>query len=122
MQNDRVVGGVTPACSADATELYRIFLKADCHVTTARSAELVKLTENAYRDVNIAFANEVSVLCKALGVNTWEVMDLANRHPRVNLLEPGPGVGGHCIPIDPWFIIRSRPGDTPLIQACSPSQ
>ncbi len=116
VQNERVVGGVTAACSADAAELYRIFLKADCHVTTARSAELVKLTENAYRDVNIAFANEISVVCKALGVNPWEIRDLANLHPRVNLLEPGPGVGGHCIPIDPWFIVHSRPDDTPLVQ------
>ena len=116
VHNDRVVGGVTPACSAEAAELYRVFLKGNCHLTTARSAELAKLTENAYRDVNIAFANEMSAVCKAWGVDPWEVRELANRHPRVNVLEPGPGVGGHCIPIDPWFIIHSTPDDTPLMQ------
>ena len=86
-----------------------MFVRGACVATTARAAELVKLTENAFRDTNIAFANELSLICDRFDINVWEVIDLANRHPRVNVLRPGPGVGGHCIAIDPWFIINSAP-------------
>ena len=116
LNNDRVVGGVTPACAA-AAALYRTFLRGKCTITTVRSAELAKLTENAYRDVNIAFANEIALVCETLGVNPWELIDLANHHPRVNVLRPGPGVGGHCIAVDPWFIVHTLPNLTPLIRA-----
>ena len=117
VHNDRVIGGITPACAAAAAELYRIFTKGACQLTTARTAEMVKLAENAYRDVNIAFANEMSLVCHGLGINPWQMIELANRHPRVDILAPGPGVGGHCIPVDPWFIADSAPGGTPLINA-----
>ena len=115
--NDRVVGGITAACAAAAAGLYRVFVRGTCHTTTARTAELVKLTENAYRDVNIAFANEISLVCDSLGIDPWELIGLANRHPRVDILQPGPGVGGHCIAVDPWFIVHSAPELTPLIRA-----
>ena len=115
--NDRVIGGVSPTCSAVAKRLYKIFVEGTCYVTNARTAELVKLAENAFRDVNIAFANEMSVVCDALDIDPWELIGLANRHPRVDILSPGPGVGGHCIPIDPWFIADTAPHLTPLIQA-----
>ena len=115
--NDRVVGGITAACATAAAGLYRVFVRGQCHTTTARTAELVKLTENAYRDVNIAFANEISLVCDSLGIDPWELIELANRHPRVDILKPGPGVGGHCIAVDPWFIVHSAPERTPLIQA-----
>lgn len=117
VDNDRVIGGITPACAAAAAGLYRIFTRGACQLTDARTAEMVKLAENAYRDVNIAFANEMSLVCHELGVNPWEMIELANRHPRVDILAPGPGVGGHCIPVDPWFIADSAPGLTPLINA-----
>ena len=117
VHNDRVVGGVTDACAAAAAGLYRLFLRSHCHLTTARTAELVKLCENAYRDVNIAFANEMSLVCDALDIDPWELIELANGHPRVDVLQPGPGVGGHCIAVDPWFIAYSAPERTPLIQA-----
>ncbi len=84
-------------------------MKGDCLTTDARTAEMCKLTENAFRDVNIAFANELSIICDRLGINVWEVIALANRHPRVNILQPGPGVGGHCIAVDPWFIVDAAP-------------
>ncbi len=116
VHNDRVIGGITPACAAEAATLYRIFARGTCHLTTARTAELVKLAENAYRDVNIAFANEMSLVCHGLSIDPWEVIELANRHPRVDILQPGPGVGGHCIPIDAWFIADSEPTLTPLIR------
>lgn len=115
--NHRVIGGVTPACASAAEELYRIFFQGSCSLTSAATAELVKLAENAYRDLNIAFANEISLVCDALEIDPWQVIDLANRHPRVDILQPGPGVGGHCIPIDPWFIVHSAPEVTPLIRA-----
>ena len=115
--NDRVIGGVSPTCSAAAKRLYKIFVEGTCYVTNARTAELVKLAENAFRDVNIAFANEMSLVCGALDIDPWELIGLANRHPRVGILHPGPGVGGHCIPIDPWFIADTAPHLTPLIQA-----
>ena len=113
--NDRIIGGMTPACSEAAVELYRTFVKGDCIVTTARTAEMAKLTENSFRDVNIAFANELSMICDRLKINVWELIRLANRHPRVNILNPGPGVGGHCIAVDPWFIVSSCPEEARLI-------
>ena len=113
--NDRVIGGMTPKCSAAAAALYKIFVEGDCIVTTARTAEMCKLTENAFRDVNIAFANELSLICDKLDINVWELIQLANRHPRVNILNPGPGVGGHCIAVDPWFIVHTTPQEAQLI-------
>lgn len=116
VNNDRVIGGMTSHCAQRASELYKLFVKGECIITSARTAELCKLTENAYRDVNIAFANEMSLVCDPLGVNVWELIELANRHPRVNILTPGPGVGGHCIAIDPWFIVNSAPELARLIK------
>ena len=116
--NDRVIGGVSPACATAAKRLYEIFVEGACHVTNVRTAELAKLAENAYRDVNVAFANEMSLVCRALDIDPWELIALANRHPRVEILNPGPGVGGHCIPVDPWFIADAMPAsDSALIQA-----
>ncbi len=115
VENDRIIGGMTPACSEAARDLYRIFVKGDCIVTDARTAEMCKLTENSFRDVNIAFANELSIICDKLDINVWELIRLANRHPRVNILQPGPGVGGHCIAVDPWFIVDSAPEQARLI-------
>ena len=109
VNNDRCIGGVTTSCARQAQPFYKTFVRGACIATTARTAELVKLTENAFRDTNIAFANELSLICDRFGINVWEVIDLANRHPRVNVLRPGPGVGGHCIAVDPWFIIDSAP-------------
>lgn len=117
VQNDRVIGGMTPKCSEAASALYKIFVKGECVVTSARTAEMCKLTENSFRDVNIAFANELSIICDKLGINVWELIQLANRHPRVNILQPGPGVGGHCIAVDPWFIVSATPREARLIRA-----
>jgi UDP-N-acetyl-D-mannosaminuronic acid dehydrogenase len=115
--NDRVIGGMTPRCSAMAAQLYRIFVTGDCvHASGPRTAELVKLTENSFRDVNIAFANELSLICDRLKIDVWELVALTNRHPRVNVLQPGPGVGGHCIAVDPWFIVSSAPDVARLIR------
>ncbi len=116
INNDRVIGGMTPACSTRASELYRLFLKGECVETNARTAEMCKLTENSFRDVNIAFANELSLICADQGINVWELIALANRHPRVNILQPGPGVGGHCIAVDPWFIVAQNPELARLIR------
>ena len=116
VRNDRVVGGMTPRCAERAAELYRMIIEGECFVTTARTAELVKLSENAFRDVNIAFANELSLICDRLDLDVWEVAELANRHPRVEILKPGPGVGGHCIAVDPWFIVDSAPEEATLIR------
>lgn len=116
VQNDRVIGGMTPKCSATAAALYKIFVKGECAITDARTAEMCKLTENSFRDVNIAFANELSIICDKLGINVWKLIKLANRHPRVNILQPGPGVGGHCIAVDPWFIVSAAPEETLLIR------
>jgi len=116
VSNDRVIGGMTPKCSDAACNLYRIFLQGQCVVTTARTAEMCKLTENSFRDVNIAFANELSIICDKLDIDVWELIQLANRHPRVNILQPGPGVGGHCIAVDPWFIVSSAPEESHLIR------
>jgi len=117
VENDRVIGGITPECSQKALELYKIFVEGKCIVTDARTAEMAKLTENAFRDVNIAFANELSLICDDLNINVWELIQLANRHPRVNILQPGPGVGGHCIAVDPWFIVSRSPQQAKLIRA-----
>lgn len=116
IKNDRVIGGMTSACSARASELYKLFLEGECVVTNARTAEMCKLTENSFRDVNIAFANELSLICAEQGINVWELIRLANRHPRVNILQPGPGVGGHCIAVDPWFIVAQNPKQARLIR------
>jgi len=116
VQNDRVIGGLTPACSQRATQLYQLFVDGECIVTDARTAEMCKLTENSFRDVNIAFANELSMICDKLDINVWELIRLSNRHPRVNILQPGPGVGGHCIAVDPWFIVSSAPEEARLIE------
>lgn len=115
--NDRVIGGMTPKCSEVAVALYRLFVQGECIVTNVRTAEMCKLTENSFRDVNIAFANELSMICDKQGIDVWELIGLANRHPRVNILQPGCGVGGHCIAVDPWFIVDSAPKDTTLIRA-----
>lgn len=115
--NDRLCGGLTPAAADRARDLYRVFCIAEIHVTDAKTAEMVKLTENASRDVQIAFANELSLVCEHIGVSVWEVIRLANRHPRVKILQPGPGVGGHCIAVDPWFIVGAAPDVTPLMRA-----
>jgi UDP-N-acetyl-D-mannosaminuronic acid dehydrogenase len=117
VNNDRVIGGITETCSKRARDLYSLFVNGTCHLTNARTAELVKLAENAYRDTNIAFANEMSLVCNKLSVDVWNMIELANLHPRVDILKPGPGVGGHCIAVDPWFIVDSAPELTPLIQA-----
>ena len=114
--NDRSIGGITPRCARKALAFYKRFVRGACVTTDARSAEMTKLVENAYRDVNIAFANELSMVADAMGLDVWEVIRLANRHPRVNILNPGPGVGGHCIAVDPWFIVHGAPEQTPLIR------
>jgi UDP-N-acetyl-D-mannosaminuronic acid dehydrogenase len=115
VENDRIIGGLTKSCSEFAVELYKIFVDGECIVTNARTAEMAKLTENASRDVSIAFANELSIICDKLEINVWELISLTNRHPRVNILQPGPGVGGHCIAVDPWFIINAAPDEAKLI-------
>lgn len=109
VENDRTIGGLTPECAKKAAEVYKVFVKGELVQTNARTAEMTKLTENAFRDVNIAFANELSLICDRLNVNVWELIALANRHPRVNILNPGAGVGGHCIAVDPWFIVNKTP-------------
>ena len=114
--NDRSIGGITPRCARKALAFYKRFVRGTCITTDARSAEMTKLVENAYRDVNIAFANELSIVADRMGLDVWEVIRLANRHPRVNILQPGPGVGGHCIAVDPWFIVHGAPEETPLIR------
>lgn len=116
VQNDRVIGGMTPSCSAAAAALYQTFVEGECVITNARTAEMCKLTENSFRDTNIAFANELSIICDKLDINVWELIRLANRHPRVNILQPGPGVGGHCIAVDPWFIVSKTPEQAKLIR------
>lgn len=116
VENDRVIGGMTPRCGELARELYQSFVRGECILTDARTAEMCKLTENSFRDVNIAFANELSVICDELDINVWQLIRLANRHPRVSILQPGPGVGGHCIAVDPWFIVDSSPEHARLIR------
>lgn len=114
--NDRIIGGISESCSKKAESFYQIFSKGKILLTSAKSAEMTKLAENAFRDVNIAFANELSLMADQLNINIWEVIHLANRHPRVNILQPGPGVGGHCIAVDPWFLVHSNPEQSTLIQ------
>lgn len=115
VENDRVIGGISERCSERASELYEIFVEGECVITNARTAEMSKLTENACRDVQIAFANELSMVCDNLDIDVWELISLANRHPRINILKPGPGVGGHCIAVDPWFIVSRSPEQAKLI-------
>ena len=117
VENDRCIGGVSPACAAKARAFYELFVRGNCIETTARTAEMVKLTENAFRDTNIAFANELSMICDRLDINVWDLIELANLHPRVQILKPGPGVGGHCIAVDPWFIVDAAPQEARLIHA-----
>jgi len=116
VNNDRVIGGLGDDCAERTASLYAVVVEGEMHLTTAPTAELVKLAENAYRDVNIAFANELANVADPLGINVRDVVRLANHHPRVNILSPGPGVGGHCIAVDPWFIAATAPELTPLIQ------
>jgi UDP-N-acetyl-D-mannosaminuronic acid dehydrogenase len=116
VQNDRVIGGITPRCSEAAVQLYKIFVDGQCFTTDARTAEMCKLTENSFRDVNIAFANELSIICDEIGVDVWNLINLANRHPRVKILQPGPGVGGHCIAVDPWFVVSRSPENARIIR------
>jgi UDP-N-acetyl-D-mannosaminuronic acid dehydrogenase len=115
VENDRVIGGMSARCSERSVELYKTFVQGDCVITNARTAEMAKLTENSCRDVQIAFANELSIICDKLDINVWELISLANRHPRINILQPGPGVGGHCIAVDPWFIVSKTPNEAKLI-------
>ncbi|WP_277245429.1 UDP-N-acetyl-D-mannosamine dehydrogenase [Micrococcus terreus] len=114
--NDRIVGGTTPQAAQRAKELYERFCKAEILLTDTRTAEMAKLVENSFRDVNIAFANELSMISQELGIDVWELIELANHHPRVNILQPGPGVGGHCIAVDPWFIVAAAPEQSRLIR------
>ncbi len=116
VSNDRVIGGISPKCCDRAVELYKTFVQGECIATNARTAEMAKLTENSFRDVNIAFANELSIICDKLDINVWDLIKLTNRHPRVNVLQPGPGVGGHCIAVDPWFIVDSCPEEAKIIK------
>ncbi len=117
IENDRVVGGITPRCAQEAIAFYQSFVKGECLATDSKTAEMCKLTENSFRDVNIAFANELSMICDQQGINVWNLIQLTNRHPRVNVLQPGCGVGGHCIAIDPWFIVNQHPDHTQILQA-----
>lgn len=116
VENDRVIGGITQECAEVSRDLYKQIVQGECVTTTARTAEMAKLTENSFRDVNIAFANELSLICDHLDINVWEMIKLANRHPRVNILQPGAGVGGHCIAVDPWFIVDSAPEHARIIR------
>lgn len=116
VHNDRVVGGLNDKASAMAVAFYKIFVQGQIITTNVRTAEMCKLAENSFRDVNIAFANELSMICDKLDIDVWELIKLANRHPRVNILQPGCGVGGHCIPVDPWFIVDSAPEEGRLIR------
>jgi UDP-N-acetyl-D-mannosaminuronic acid dehydrogenase len=117
VDNDRIVGGIDPASARKAATFYEAFASGEIVMTDSRTAEFAKLVENAFRDVNIAFANELSIICDALSIDVWELIELANRHPRVNVLKPGPGVGGHCIAVDPWFIVHAAPETSNLIRA-----
>lgn len=115
VENDRVIGGISKRCSERSVNLYKTFVQGECVITNARTAEMAKLTENSCRDVQIAFANELSMICDKLDIDVWELIALANRHPRINILQPGPGVGGHCIAVDPWFIVSKTPEQAQLI-------
>lgn len=115
VENDRIMGGLSKKAGEMAAAVYEVFVTGDIALTDARTAEMCKLTENSFRDVNIAFANELAILCEKLGVNVWKLVKFANRHPRVNILNPGCGVGGHCIAVDPWFLVDACPEDAKLI-------
>lgn len=117
VENDRIVGGLSHEAALAAKKLYETFCAGEILLTDAKTAEMAKLVENSFRDVNIAFANELSVICDKLGINVWELIELANHHPRVNILQPGPGVGGHCIAVDPWFIVSATPDEARIIRA-----
>lgn len=117
INNDRIVGGLTEGCTKRAQDLYRVFVRGDILITDSRTAEMSKLVENSFRDVNVAFANELSMVCDELNIDVWRLIELANHHPRVNVLRPGAGVGGHCIAVDPWFVVSAAPESTQLIQA-----
>jgi UDP-N-acetyl-D-mannosaminuronic acid dehydrogenase len=117
VENDRVIGGLTGAATSAVAEFYRTFVHGQVLETDAKTAEMCKLTENSFRDVNIAFANELSLICAKEGINVWQLIQLANRHPRVNILQPGAGVGGHCIAVDPWFIVARDPENARLIRS-----
>jgi UDP-N-acetyl-D-mannosaminuronic acid dehydrogenase len=116
VENDRIVGGTTPEATQKTVEFYKTFVNGEVLSTDARTAEMAKLTENSFRDVNIAFANELSMLCDKFDINVWELIKLTNRHPRVNVLQPGAGVGGHCIAVDPWFIVHAGGDDAKIIK------
>jgi len=116
VENNRVIGGLTPECAERAAELYRVFCRGEIQLSDATSAEMAKLAENSYRDINIAYANELSMICDKLGLDVWEIVKMANHHPRVNILQPGPGVGGHCIAVDPWFLVSAAPEEAVLIR------
>ena len=115
VHNDRVIGGINPESTAKAQSFYAQFVQGKLHPTNARTAEMCKLTENASRDAQIAFANELSLICDKAGINVWELIELANKHPRVNILQPGCGVGGHCIAVDPYFLTAAFPGESQMI-------
>ncbi|WP_417525615.1 UDP-N-acetyl-D-mannosamine dehydrogenase [Marinovum sp.] len=117
VENDRIIGGMSARATEMATKMYKLVVKGDCIATDAKTAEMCKLVENSSRDVQIAFANELSIICDKFDINVWELISLANRHPRVNILQPGAGVGGHCIAVDPWFIVASAPDEAKLIRA-----
>lgn len=116
VENDRIVGGLTQEATAKTVEFYKTFVSGAVLSTDARTAEMAKLTENSFRDTNIAFANELSILCDKFGIDVWELISLTNRHPRVNVLQPGAGVGGHCIAVDPWFIVHAGGDDAKIIR------
>ena len=116
VENDRIIGGTTPEATEKTVEFYKTFVSGEVLSTDAKTAEMTKLTENSFRDTNIAFANELSMLCDKFGIDVWEMIRLANRHPRVNILQPGAGVGGHCIAVDPWFIVHAGGDDAKLIR------
>ena len=116
VENDRIVGGTTPEATKATVEFYETFVEGEVLSTDAKTAEMAKLTENSFRDTNIAFANELSILCDKFGIDVWELIRLANRHPRVNILQPGAGVGGHCIAVDPWFIVHAGGEDAKMIK------
>ncbi|WP_181893368.1 UDP-N-acetyl-D-mannosamine dehydrogenase [Falsiruegeria mediterranea] len=117
VENDRIIGGMSAKATEMATAMYKLVVQGDCIATDAKTAEMCKLVENSSRDVQIAFANELSIICDKFDINVWELISLANRHPRVNILQPGAGVGGHCIAVDPWFIVASAPEEAKLIHA-----
>ena len=116
VENNRIIGGINSESAKKAQNFYNVFVNGKCLITNDRTAELVKLVENSYRDVGIAFANELSLICDKLDINVWELIELANHHPRVDILNPGPGVGGHCIAVDPWFIVHSAPEDAKIVK------